>query len=463
MSEKISQSSNTATPIIALRREDVGDMASVLRGYYRSQINSLEKRKDRKLARQLLQDHLILPKSRQRTSKDAAYIKEILGIDAILLNKLEDSRLIRRIHKSGNNPIYEISHDTLVEPILTERNNREAILRFIKRIWPFLALLLILWFLFGMLFEKTFEVLPEVPRKAKRVEWLMPKQVIRVEKNPEALVLPLPPIVVDQEIYPSDSLFIRLPIAPVDLVRLRNVTNSNDKDTLSIILADPIEVPTGENTLAPAYHPFYNVVVPIASLNNGTQNNIYAKVSGNLKMTDTSMDNLTERGVSEYSQRTALPIEVELGDTILQAVNYTRTVPVNFSLQLSDLFENDMEKANVKNLLGDRVVNLNYTVKVGAVPAAPTPPVVELPSVRGVEVQYSDGSKRFIPNNAENAPSTAQEIIHIVTARETLFSIAKKYNVRDKFGNISTEALMQLNGLKTNKIAIGQSLRIPAN
>ena len=161
MAENKSIKQETIQPTVALAREDVGNLDSVLRGYYRSQIKSIEKRRDRKLAQCLLQDHLILPKSRQRTSKDAAYIKEILDIDLPLLNKLEESRLIRRIHKSGNNPIYEVSHDTLVEPILAERTKRIAIIGFIKRTWKYIALLLLLWFLLGMLFEDTFEVLPE--------------------------------------------------------------------------------------------------------------------------------------------------------------------------------------------------------------------------------------------------------------------------------------------------------------
>ncbi|MEZ5043681.1 MAG: hypothetical protein R2828_27540 [Saprospiraceae bacterium] len=88
MAEEHSRPEKTVRPTLALEMADVGNLDAVLREYYLNQIKSLEKRKDRKLARQLLENHLVLPKSRQRTSKDAAYIKEILGIDYSLLEKL---------------------------------------------------------------------------------------------------------------------------------------------------------------------------------------------------------------------------------------------------------------------------------------------------------------------------------------------------------------------------------------
>ncbi len=460
MTQNSSQGNYKGQPMMALRKEDIGNMEAVLRGYYRSQINSLEKRKDRRLARQLLQDHLILPKSRQRTSKDAAYIKEVLGIESDLLDKLEDSRLIRRIHKSGANPIYEVSHDTLVEPILAERNSRLAITRFIKKNWKYAAVFLLFWFLFGMLFENTFEVIPEPPREAQSYDIMMQRQVIGIEESPDAIVLPLPPLVVDRKLYPSDSILIHLPLSPVDLSRLRQASaGSSAGDTISIVLAKPIEIPMEEGQLPDAYSSFSDVVVPIASLDNTNGKRLYARVSGNLRMTDAE-DQFQERGITGYDQVVAPPLRIDLGDTTLRPANYTRRVPVNFSFQLSDLFENEVEKANVKNILGDRMVDFNYTVQLGAMPPVPPPPDITLPSVRGVEVQYSDGTKRFIPNNSEGSEEGG-ELIHIVAANETLYSIARKYNLRDQAGKLSTKALMELNGLKNNTISIGQTLRIP--
>ncbi|MEL7121890.1 MAG: hypothetical protein AAFO07_20750 [Bacteroidota bacterium] len=392
MAEKISTLEYTDKTMMALRREDVGNLETVLRDYYRSQIKSLERRQDRKLARVLLQDHLILPKSRQRTSKDAAYIKEVLGIDSNLLDKLEESRLIRRIHKVGINPIYEVSHDTLVEPILAERNNREVIIRFLKRIWIFVLLFLLLWFLFGMLFERSFELLPEPSRTPQSLDVLMDRQTLALEENSQGLVIPLPPVIVEKKLYPADSINIRLPITAVDIERIRKAGSTTGGDTISILFTNPIEVPINNGQVTEGYQAFSNVLVPIGFPNSANESTLYARVSGNLKMTDAA-NYTAERGVGGYNQLASAPINVELGDTLLRAVNYTRSIPVNFSMQLSDLFDNEVDKANVKNLIGDRMVNLNYTVQLGAVPPAPIPPKVELPSVQGVEVQYSDGPK----------------------------------------------------------------------
>ena len=195
--EEHSRSEKTVRPALALEMEDVGNLDAVLRGYYLSQIKSLEKRKDRKLARHTSRKSSGSAQIRQRTSKDAAYIKEMLGIDHGLLESLEDSRLIRRIHKSGANPIYEISHDTLVEPILAEKRDRETLLsRFIKRTWKYLVLLLLLWFLFGMLFENTFEVIPAPAEKPKSIDIVMEEQVLNIGRNsPSFVLLSLPPIV----------------------------------------------------------------------------------------------------------------------------------------------------------------------------------------------------------------------------------------------------------------------------
>lgn len=218
--EEQQETEQTVRPALALAMEDVGNLDAVLRGYYLSQIKSLEKRKDRKLARRLLEDHLVLPKSRQRTSKDAAYIKETLEVEHDLLVKLEDSRLIRRIHKSGNNPIYEISHDTLVEPILSEKRDREAIARFIRRTWKYAALLLLLWFLCGMWFENSFEVLPTIAKKPQVVRENMNKLRLDVGENTSSMTLSLPAVVIDRKLKPNDSIFIRLPIEATRIASL---------------------------------------------------------------------------------------------------------------------------------------------------------------------------------------------------------------------------------------------------
>jgi hypothetical protein len=339
-----------------------------------------------------------------------------------------------------------------------------AIKGFLKRIWKWLVLLLLLWFLIGMVFENFFEVLPEPVRRAKSIDVVMDKQMIGVEESPSTFTLRLPPLVMDQELRAKDSIFIKLPIEPVNLARIRqNSEDTNTSDTIAIRLASPIEVPIRSSVRADSYQAFSDVLVPLAMGGDADAEPIYARVSGTLKMTrvvpgpQDQADQTEQEAITEYNEMLRRPIELELGDTLVRATANARTVPVNFTLRLSDLFESEVDKNNIRTVIGDRPVRLNYTVRVGPAPTAPPPPKVELPAVQGIEVQYSDGSKRFIPNTT----STGTETIHIVAAGETLFSIAKKYNLRDASGNTSTQALMELNGLTNTALSVGQRLRIP--
>lgn len=472
MAAEKNRSDTLARPILALEKEDVGNLGSVLHGYYLSQIKSLKKRKDRKLARQLLQDHLILPKSRQRTSKDAAYIKEVLGMEHILLEKLEESRLIRRIQQSGNNPIYEISHDTLVEPILAEKSDRKAIVAFIKKTWKYAALFLLLWFLSGMVFQDAFEVLPDLFRKPKKVDLLfLETQTIGVDENNRTFTLSTPYKALDQALYqktaqdlyhevnreikPYDSVRIKIPVNLIDLSRIRNAAfGLNTGDTIPIFLAEPIPILMDDNGQPQPYQSFSDMLIPLASYGGDTEDKIYASVSGSIRMTNAAS---SKGAVPEYNERLSLPIDVELGDTLVQARSFAQTIPVSVTLLLTDLFEHEIDKNTIRNNLGDRLVNLNYTVQVRPAPATPPQVKIEYPSVQGIEVQYSDGTRRFLSGDNPDG----NETIHVVTAKETLFSIAKKYGVVDQFGNTSPQPIKELNGLQGNTISVGQTLRIP--
>ncbi len=151
---------------------------------------------------------------------------------------------------------------------------------------------------------------------------------------------------------------------------------------------------------------------------------------------------------------------MNLGDTLVQAGKSARVIPVDFSLQLTDLFADENTKNNIRNLVGDRPVTLRYAIRVGAAPTPPPPQKAKAPSVQGIEVFYSDGTKKFIPGDAAPGAS-GEERTHVVAAGETLFSIARKYGIVDANGNTSIEAIKKLNGLRSNAISVGQTLRIP--
>lgn len=451
------------TANIALEMEDVGNLETVLRSYYLSQIKSLETRKDRKQARELIEDHLVLPKSRQRTSKDSGYIQEVLGIEPLLLARLEDSRLIRRISKQGGNPIYEISHDTLVEPILAGKRDREAIALFLKKAWKYALVFLLLWFLFGMLFENCFQLLPTFFQSSESAEITLDKQNIDMRKDYSSFTLSLPPIPVGKY-GPNDSIRIKLPLDPIQIVTNDSGLNAGmGLDTISIRLVNPIEVPMASKEGSETYQTF-SAIVPLAVKNGDTGNpntqTTYANVSGNLRVMNYDPNQQgASRGLN--MRLPSQPIEMNLGDTTVQAEESAKMVPIALNLRLSDLFSNEDDKNKIRNTLGDREVKLNYNVQVRPTAVKPPPPQIQYPSVEGIEVKYSDGTSKFISNGGAPSGSGAAIISHTVAPRETLFSIAKKYGIVDEKGNTSTKEIKQLNGLQGNNISVGQSLKIP--
>jgi hypothetical protein len=69
----------------------------------------------RQKAQELIEDNLIT--ANQRNTLSEAYIKKEFGIDDNLLQILEASSLLRKERDASGRLLYEISHDTLVEPI----------------------------------------------------------------------------------------------------------------------------------------------------------------------------------------------------------------------------------------------------------------------------------------------------------------------------------------------------------
>lgn len=100
--------------------EDVNaDFGDILRRYYDEQIKTLET-EEQELARNLIEDQLIADD--RRVSLDQAIIQNF--VDEELLVKLVDTRLIRREPNNLGGFSYEISHDTLLAPVLEARGER---------------------------------------------------------------------------------------------------------------------------------------------------------------------------------------------------------------------------------------------------------------------------------------------------------------------------------------------------
>ena len=124
-------------------------------------------------------------------------------------------------------------------------------------------------------------------------------------------------------------------------------------------------------------------------------------------------------------------------------------------MMLSDLFESEEDKNKIRNTLGDRPLKLNYNLQLQPADYTPPPPKTEYVSVQGIEVQYSDGTRRFIsPGEGGEGARGAVIGVHKVANGETLFRIAKRYNT-------TAEEIKRLNNLQGNSISVGQELKIP--
>jgi hypothetical protein len=112
--------------------DDLGELASVYQDYYDLHISDLPSREERRAARLLIEDGLIFEEDKRRISLYEGQIMAQYNISNELLEKLVDTHLIRsELHSSGGR-YYEISHDSLVKPILRSRERRleaEALLQ----------------------------------------------------------------------------------------------------------------------------------------------------------------------------------------------------------------------------------------------------------------------------------------------------------------------------------------------
>jgi hypothetical protein len=93
---------------------DVGEISNVLYKYYENILNKLDSG-NRHKAQRLVEEKLIT--ANQRNALSEAYIKKEFDISDKLLETLEASSLLRKERDASGRLLYEVSHDTLIEPI----------------------------------------------------------------------------------------------------------------------------------------------------------------------------------------------------------------------------------------------------------------------------------------------------------------------------------------------------------
>jgi hypothetical protein len=108
---------------------DLGDLEKIFENYYEDSILGLDTEggnmEVRSIARRLIEDKLVLEKEQRRLSVYEGQLLGEQGVDENLLVQLVNARLLRReISRLGNGFDYELSHDTLVAPVLKARKER---------------------------------------------------------------------------------------------------------------------------------------------------------------------------------------------------------------------------------------------------------------------------------------------------------------------------------------------------
>lgn len=110
--------------ITTITEELLGDISDIFRQYYEGILSRLGDQ-DRQKVQHLIEDELI-EEGRRNTLTDS-YIRNRFGFEGKLLRQLEQSSLLRKERDAAGRILYEISHDTLVNPIeMVAKGRRQA-------------------------------------------------------------------------------------------------------------------------------------------------------------------------------------------------------------------------------------------------------------------------------------------------------------------------------------------------
>jgi hypothetical protein len=94
----------------------------------------------RSRVQQVLEDEFISEGEQRRITRFENYLLENQNIPRVVLDTLVDNHLLRRRQKDANTVVYEISHDSFIEPLLKAKNQRiqfekQRKLKQRKRLW----------------------------------------------------------------------------------------------------------------------------------------------------------------------------------------------------------------------------------------------------------------------------------------------------------------------------------------
>lgn len=111
--------------------EEVDDLENIISNYYFDKIEAIENTEDREKAERFIEEGLVLEEGQIRLSMHEGQIYRLFDVGPTLLSQLVDSHLLRSepARQGMEGYIYELSHDTLVPPVLEAKRKREEIER----------------------------------------------------------------------------------------------------------------------------------------------------------------------------------------------------------------------------------------------------------------------------------------------------------------------------------------------
>ncbi|MEL7531844.1 MAG: SUMF1/EgtB/PvdO family nonheme iron enzyme [Bacteroidota bacterium] len=105
---------------------ELGDLAQIFARHYDDQIAELPDKEDQLAARKLIEEGLVFEEVERRLSLFEGSIQKDFGIEAPLLQQLVATHLLRAEPDPRGGFVYELSHDTLVAPVLAAKKRRLA-------------------------------------------------------------------------------------------------------------------------------------------------------------------------------------------------------------------------------------------------------------------------------------------------------------------------------------------------
>lgn len=137
------QARDPSVPVRITTRDLGGEarLRSIFREFYKRQVAEVPGLWQRRGVRRLCSEHLINARGR-RLRMEQSEIKRLTGVSEATLEKLVDRRLLRR-EQTPEADYYELSHDSLVMPIIDSRR----LWLTVKSIWLLAVTLLVLGFL----------------------------------------------------------------------------------------------------------------------------------------------------------------------------------------------------------------------------------------------------------------------------------------------------------------------------